>query len=72
MPQFSSLSDIEAALREGALTRDYELLLSEKMVRDEKAEQVLTLLRQRGVAFTVSAHHVGAAIASRAERRPPS
>jgi hypothetical protein len=72
MPQFSSLSDIEAALRDGALTRDYELLLSEKMVRDEKAEHVLALLRQRGVSFTVSPQHVGAAIASRAERRAPS
>jgi hypothetical protein len=72
MPQFSSLSDIEAALRSGGLTGDYELLLSEKMVRDKNAEHVLSLLRQRGVAFTVSPHHYGDAIASRAERRPPS
>lgn len=72
MPQFASLSDIEAALRDGGLTPEYELLVSEKMVRDEKAERVLALLRQRGVSVTVSAHHFGAAIASRAERRPPS
>jgi hypothetical protein len=72
MPQFSSLSDIEAALQNGGLTGDYELLLSEKMVRDQNAEHVLALLRQRGVSFTVSPHHYGDAIASRAERRPPS
>ena len=72
MPQFSSLSDIEAALKSGGLTRDYELLLSEKMVRENNAEHVLSLLRQRGVSFTVSPSHFGAAVASRAERRPPS
>jgi len=72
MPQFSSLSDIEAAINSGGLTRDYELLLSEKMVRESNAEHVLSLLRQRGVSFTVSPNHFGAAVASRAERRPPS
>ena len=64
--------NIEAALRDGGLTPDYELLLSEKMARDENAAGVLALLRQRGVSVTVSPHHFGAAIASRAERRPPS
>ena len=69
MPQYSSLADIEAALRDGRLTRSWELILSEKMVRDQDATRVLSLLEQQGVAFTVSPHHHGDAIASRAERR---
>jgi hypothetical protein len=69
MPQFSSLADIEAALGDGRLTRAWELLLSEKMARDKDATRVLSLLEKQGVAFTVSAHHHGDAIASRAERR---
>jgi hypothetical protein len=68
MPQFSSLSQIEAALRDGGLTPEYQLLFSEKMVREENAERVLSLLQEHGVAFTVSAYHYGDAIASRAER----
>jgi hypothetical protein len=71
MPQFSSLSEIETALRDGGLTREYQLLLPEKMVREENADRVLRLLDQHGVSFTVSPHHFGGAIASRAERRPP-
>ena len=70
MPQFSSLSAVEAALSDGRLTRDYQVLLSERMVREENADRVLALLQQHGVAFTVSAYHYGDAIASRAERRP--
>ena len=70
MPQFPSLSAVEAALRDGALTRDYELLLPEKMAREANADRVLSLLKERGVQFTVSTHHYGDAIASRAERRP--
>jgi hypothetical protein len=42
------------------------------MVHEKNAEHVLSLLRQRGVSFTVSPHHYGDAVASRAERRPPS
>ena len=72
VPQFASLSAVEAALRDGALTPDYELLLSEKMVRDQDAERVLALLRERGVQVTVSNAHYGDAIASRAERRRPA
>jgi hypothetical protein len=70
MPQFSSLSAVEAALRDGGLTADYQLLLSEKMVREQDADRVLSLLKERGVQFTVSTFHYGDAIASRAERRP--
>jgi hypothetical protein len=70
VPQFSSLADVEAALGAGRLTRDYQLLLSEKMARDENADRVLSLLEKHGVAFTVSPHHHGDAVASRAERRP--
>ena len=70
MPQFPSLSAVEAALREGALTPEYQLLLSEKMVREENADRVLSLLKERGVQVTVSTYHYGDAIASRAERRP--
>jgi hypothetical protein len=33
MPQFSALADVEAALADGRLTRDYQLLVSEKMAR---------------------------------------
>lgn len=69
MPQFSSLSQVEAALRDGGLTREYQLLFSEKMVREENAERVLSLLQEHGVSFTVSTYHYGDAIASRAERR---
>lgn len=69
MPQYSSLAAIEAALSDGRLTRSWELLLSEKMVRDQDAKRVLSLLEQQGVAFTVSPQHHGDAIASRAERR---
>ncbi|MGQ0713118.1 MAG: hypothetical protein ACT4PJ_05230 [Gemmatimonadaceae bacterium] len=70
MPQFSSLSAIETALQSGGLSRDYELLISEKMAREDNADRVLALLQERGIAYTVSAHHYGEAIASRAERRP--
>jgi hypothetical protein len=69
VPQYSSLADIEAALRDGRLTHSWELLLSEKMARGEGAQRVLGLLEQQGVAFTVSPHHYGDAVASRAERR---
>ena len=69
MPQYSSLADIEAALSQGRLTRAWELLLPEKMARDQDATRVLALLEKQGVAFTVSPHHHGDAIASRAERR---
>lgn len=69
MPQYASLADIEAAVTDGRLTRAWELLLPEKMVRDLDAGRVLSLLEQKGVAFTVSPHHHGDAIASRAERR---
>lgn len=70
MPQFPSLSAVETALREGSLGPDYQLLLSEKMVREAGAERVLSLLKERGIQFTVSTYHYGDAIASRAERRP--
>lgn len=70
MPQFSSLADIEAALSDGRLTPAWELLLPEKMTRDKDATRILAMLAQRGVAVTVSPHHYGDAIASRAERRP--
>lgn len=70
MPQFPSLSAVETALREGALGPDYQLLLSEKMVREKDADRVLSLLKERGIQFTVSTDHYGDAIASRAERRP--
>jgi hypothetical protein len=69
VPQYSSLADIEAALSDGRLTRSWELLLPEKMVRGDDANRVLDLLAKQGVAFTVSPHHHGDAIASRAERR---
>ena len=69
MPQFPSLSAVETAVQSGALKPDYELLLSEKMAREENADRVLSLLKERGFHFTVSAHHYGDAIASRAERR---
>ena len=70
MPQFSSLADIEAALSDGRLTRAWELLLPEKMARDDGATRVLSMLEKQGVAVTVSPYHQGDAIASRAERRP--
>ena len=70
MPQFSSLADIEAALSDGRLSRAWELLVPEKMARDKEAPRVLSMLEQRGIAVTVSPHHYGDAIASRAERRP--
>ena len=70
MPQFPSLSAVEAALREGALTPEYQLLVSEKMVREQDADRVLSLLKERGVQVSVSPYHYGDAIASRAERRP--
>lgn len=70
MPQFASLADIEAALSDGRLSHAWELLVPEKMVRDKEAPRVLSMLEQRGVAVTVSPHHYGDAIASRAERRP--
>ena len=69
MPQFSSLADIEAALSDGRLTRAWELLVPEKMMRDKDATRVLSMLEQQGVAVTVSPQHYGDAIASRAERR---
>lgn len=69
MPQYSSLADIEAALSDGRLTPAWELLLPEKMARDEDATRILSMLEQQGVAFTVSPQHYGDAIASRAERR---
>ena len=70
MPQFSALADVEAALADGRLTRDYQLLLSETMARGENASRVLALLEKHGVAVIVSPHHYGDAVASRAERRP--
>ena len=69
MPQFATLAAVEAALADGRLTRHYELLLSEKMARAENASHVLALLEKHGVAVTVSPHHYGDAVASRAERR---
>ena len=69
MPQFSSLAEVEAVLGDGRLTSSYEVLISSKMASDEDAARILSLLRQRGVAVTVSAGHYGDAIASRAERR---
>lgn len=70
MPQFSSLAEVEAALRDGRLTGAWELLLSEKMARSAGADRVLPLLDEHGIAYTVSPGHWGDAIASRAERRP--
>ena len=70
VPQFSTLAEVEAALRDGRLTPAYEVLMSAKMASGDDADRVLTLLEQRGIAVTVSAGHCGDAIASRAERRP--
>lgn len=69
VPQYSSLSDIEAAVRDGRLSSAWELLLPERMTRDGEAARVLAMLAEKGVMVHVSASHHGEAIASRAERR---
>lgn len=70
MPQFSTLTELEAALGDGRLTPAYEVLMSAKMASGADAVRILSLLENRGIAVTVSAGHCGDAIASRAERRP--
>jgi hypothetical protein len=70
MPQYASLGELEAALRDGRLTSAYEVLISARMASGDDAARVLSLLEKQGVAVTVSAGHCGDAIASRAERRP--
>lgn len=70
MPQFSTLTELEAALGDGRLTPAYEVLMSAKMASGPDAARILALLEARGIAVTVSPGHGGDAIASRAERRP--
>lgn len=70
MPQYSTLAEIEAALRDGRLTPAWEVLMSAKMASGNDGAPVLSILEGRGIALTVSAAHCGDAIATRAERRP--
>ena len=70
MPQYSTLSEVEAALRDGRLTPAWEVLVSAKMASGDDAARILSILEQRGIAVTVSPSHCGDAIATRAERRP--
>lgn len=70
MPQFSTLTELEAALGDGRLTPAYEVLMSAKMASGADAVRILSLLEKQGIAVTVSPGHCGDAIASRAERRP--
>jgi hypothetical protein len=70
MPQYSTIAEVEAALRDGRLTPAWEVLMSAKMASGDDAARVLSILEERGIAVTVSGGHCGDAIATRAERRP--